>query len=117
MVAKSALFQLAKALEGLPVLGCLQGSPAAKAGVRYGDILLAVNGRRTRSFDEYIAAKSLRDDGMHVLLFRSGSEQPIELEYEPNRVAGDPAAILAELIAMRALPADFPDVEPGQLPG
>ena len=50
MIAKRTLFELAKTLDGLPVLGCLAGSPAALAGVRYGDILLSVNGQRTRAF-------------------------------------------------------------------
>lgn len=104
MIAKSQLFQLAKALDGLPVLGCLQGTPAALAGVRYGDILLSVNGRRTRSFGDYIEAKALRSDGMTVVIFRAGEEQPIELEYNSNRAPIDPAELLGELVAMRALP-------------
>ena len=104
MIAKNQLFQLAKALDGLPVLGCLQGTPAALAGVRYGDILLSVNGQRTRNFGEYIEAKALRNDGMAVVIFRSGVEQPIELEYQANRAPVDPLTVLADLAAMRALP-------------
>ncbi|HEX3770244.1 MAG TPA: PDZ domain-containing protein, partial [Polyangiaceae bacterium] len=105
--AKSALFQLAKTLDGMPVLGCLPGTPAALAGVRYGDILLSVNGQPTRTFGEYIEAKALRADGMTVVLFRQGVETPIELEYLPNREAVDPFALLAELAAMRILPSDI----------
>ena len=36
------------------VVGCLRGTPAALAGVGYGDILLSVNGRRTRNFADYL---------------------------------------------------------------
>ena len=49
MLPRKSLFALAKALEGLPVLGALEGTPAARAGVRYGDVLLEVNGVRTRT--------------------------------------------------------------------
>jgi S1-C subfamily serine protease len=115
MIARSALFQLAKALDGLPVLGCLQGTPAYVAGVRYGDVLLSVNGRRTRSFGDYVEAKALRTDGMSIVIFRSGVEQPVELEYRAEREpVTDPAELLAELAAMRVLPVDVTgDGNPG----
>ncbi|MBX3207309.1 MAG: hypothetical protein KF764_19840 [Labilithrix sp.] len=101
MIARKPLFDLAKALEGLPVLGALEGTPAARAGVRYGDILLSVNGMRTRTVMDYVEAKSLRDDGMEVVVFRAGEERVAELSYsEPGRAA-DPAAILAELVTLR----------------
>jgi len=106
LIAKSTLFQLAKTLDGLPVLGCLEGTPAALAGVRYGDILLSVNGQRTRSFGEYVEAKALRKDGMHVVIFRQGMEQPIELEYDMNREPVEPASLLAELATMRLISND-----------
>ncbi len=103
MVPKSTIFQLAKALDGIPVLGCLDGTPAAKAGVRYGDILLSVNGMRTRSFGDYVEAKALRLDGMTVVIFRSGVETPVELEYKSDRASINPATLLAELAGKRLL--------------
>jgi len=106
MIAKSMLFQLAKTLDGMPVLGCLPGTPAALAGVRYGDILLSVNGQRTRNFGDYVEAKSLRKDGMTVVLFRQGEEKPIEFEYQASRPDVDPFALLAELASMRVLATD-----------
>ncbi len=107
MIAKATLFQLAKALDGLPVLGCLEGTPAALAGVRYGDVLLSVNGHRTRSFADYLEAKALRKDGMQIVVFRQGEEQPVEFEYVANRGPVDPIALLAELASMRVLPGDI----------
>jgi S1-C subfamily serine protease len=100
------LFSLAKALGGLPILGCLRGTPAALAGVRYGDILLSVNGRPTRTFTDYIEAKGLRADGMSIVVFRSGEERPIAFEYDPNRTPVDPMDVLGELMEMRVLPTD-----------
>jgi S1-C subfamily serine protease len=104
MMSKRALSQLARALEGLPILGCLAGRPAARAGIQYGDVLLAVNGRRTRSFADYVEARELRSDGMHVVLFRNGEHCQLELTFEPGDARHDPAALLAELSAQRLDP-------------
>jgi S1-C subfamily serine protease len=106
MIAKSTLFQLAKALDGLPVIGCLKGTPAALAGVRYGDILLSVNGMRTKNFGDYLEAKALRSDGMSVVIFRAGVEEPVELSYDMNKPPSDPVSLLAELVTMRVLPGE-----------
>lgn len=107
MIARESLFELAKTLGGIPILGCLRGTPAALAGVRYGDILLSVNGRATRTFADYLEAKALREDGMSVVVFRAGEERTVAFEYNPNRTAADPASILAELVAMRIMPGEM----------
>lgn len=101
MIARTALFALAKALEGLPVLGALAGTPAARAGIRYGDILLSVNGMRTRTVTDYVTAKNLRSDGMAIIVFRSGSEQLAELAYDTSARPLNPAVLLAELASLR----------------
>ena len=111
MTPKRTLFQLAKTLGGLPVLGCLMGGPAASAGVRYGDVLLSVNGQKTRSFADYVEAKALRQDGMRVTIFRDGREVDLELAFDPHKAAMDPQAIIAEIVAMRALAGDGEDRE------
>jgi len=100
VIARKSLFALAKALEGIPVLGALEGTPAARAGVRYGDILISVNGRRTRTFGDYVEAKDLRKDGMQIVVFRAGEERLTELTYDESRKV-DPASLLAELVALR----------------
>ena len=100
MIAKSALLALARTLEGIPVLGTLGGTPAARAGIVYGDVLLEVNGRRTRNVIDYIEAKALRTDGMDVVIFRAGSERRESLVYDsPSAV--DPTALVAELMSLR----------------
>lgn len=105
MMSKRALSQLARVLEGLPILGCLEGRPAARAGIRYGDVLLAVNGRRTRTFLDYVEARDLRSDGMHVVVFRDGQHCTIELAFQPGDAPADPATMLAELSAQRLDPS------------
>ncbi len=100
MIPKRSVFALAKALDGIPVLGTLQGTPAAQAGIRYGDVLLSVNGMRTRNIFDYIEAKALRSDGMEIIVFRGGAEQTRELTYEAA-VHTDPAKLIAELVTLR----------------
>lgn len=107
MIARKSLFALAQVLEGLPVLGALDGTPAAKAGVRYGDILLSVNGMRTRTVADYVEAKNLRQDGMEVVVFRSGEERVADLSYDEHAERADPAAILAELVTLRLAGMDL----------
>jgi len=87
------------------VLGALQGTPAARAGIRYGDVLISVNGMRTRTVTDYVMAKDLRRDGMELVVFRAG-EQRIELAYEAERGSVDTAALLAELVTLRLAPDD-----------
>lgn len=112
MIPKKSLFALAKALEGLPVLGALEGTPAARAGVRYGDVLLSVNGKRTRTVMDYVEAKNLRKDGMNIVVFRSGEETLTELTYDAPAAPADTAALLAELISLRLADAgDLVDEE------
>jgi predicted metalloprotease with PDZ domain len=104
MIPRRSLFALAKALEGLPVLGALDGTPAARAGVRYGDVLISVNGMRTRTMGDYIEAKNLRNDGMSIVVFRAGNEQLADLAYDATAQPIDPAKLLAELLTLRVAP-------------
>jgi S1-C subfamily serine protease len=115
VISRKSLFALAKALEGLPILGALEGTPAARVGIRYGDVLLSVNGMRTRTVSDYVEAKNLRTEGMEVVVFRSGEERIAELSYDVPAKTLDTAAILAELVALRvaAGPDDGFDDESG----
>jgi S1-C subfamily serine protease len=107
MIAREALFALAKALEGIPVLGSLSGTPAARAGIRYGDVLLSVNGKRTRTVLDYVEAKGLRADGMEIVVFRTGTEKIHDLAFDERAAPIDPATILAELVTLRIAPDAF----------
>ena len=113
MIPKKSVFALAKALEGLPVLGALQGSPAERAGIRYGDVLISVNGTRTRTASDYIEAKGLRDGAMEVVIFRAGLESMLELRYDERGAVEDPASILAELVTLRIAPTENDGSGPG----
>ncbi len=97
MLSKAKLEQIAKVLEGIPVLGCLEGSPSERAGIRYGDVVLSVNGVKTSDMDLYLKARELRSDGAEIVVFRNGVEVVIELIFEspssvPTRPTGAPVA-------------------------
>jgi len=79
MIKRGDLQALARALHGLPVYGCLPGSPADRAGIRYGDVLLSVDGIATPSWDAYLAAREQSGPSIMVKLFRDGIEHDLEL--------------------------------------
>lgn len=91
--------QLAAALEGLPILGVLSTSPAALAGVRFGDVLLAVNGARVRSWADYIAATAAHREGMEVVVFRGGAERRLSLATRRTATPPDHLAIVLDMVA------------------
>ena len=82
MISKYTLTQLAEALGGLPVYGSLPGSPAELAGIRYGDVLLSVDGQLTPSWDAYLAARHTSGSVIVLRLFRDGQEFEISLKLD-----------------------------------
>jgi S1-C subfamily serine protease len=92
MMTTRQIDEIAVAVRGVPVRGCLPGSTAAKAGVRYGDIVLAVNGFPTPGLDEYRAARNVRRDGCELRLLRDGRELFV---FVPFRGPIDAFAVLA----------------------
>jgi S1-C subfamily serine protease len=85
-------------LNGIPVLGCRPGSPAACAGVQYGDILTAVNHVPTPDWGAYIEARARARGQMRVELFRAGETLVIEFELPTQAEPVDPATLLDEMI-------------------
>ena len=87
---------------GLAILGCLPGSPAAEAGLRYGDILLEVNGQPTPDWAAYVA--SARTQGtMAVRVFRGGAELHFRLPLSEEPQAPSPAGVLQRVLQSGAL--------------
>jgi S1-C subfamily serine protease len=81
MKSRAELGRMAVILQGIPVWGCLPGSPAHQAGIGYGDILLSVNGVRTKTMKAYVAARHLRDDGAEFVVFRDGAEVTVDFRF------------------------------------
>lgn len=110
MQSRRQLAQLAAALGGIPIWSCLPGSAAARLGVRYGDVIVSVNGRPTPNVDAYIEARNVRRDGLSVVVFRDGREHTLEVTLEP-RAAPLTRAQLArtaeQLAAARLVPNEL----------
>ena len=96
--------RLANRLNGVPVLGCRPGSPAAVAGVRYGDILMAVNDVPTPDWAAYIEARALNRGHMRVEVFRGGETLIFELTLAAPTEPVDPLQLLEELIESGGIP-------------
>lgn len=99
--------RLASRLGGIPVLGCQPGSPAERAGVRYGDVLLTVNGVPTPDWGAYLEVRRGLVGTMQIELFRDGETLQLELELDRASAPVDPARLLDELIERRTLPLEL----------
>jgi len=102
MRSRAELSRLALALGGLPVLGCLPGSPTARAGIRYGDVLLAIDGKRTATWDDFLEARGACGSAFTARIFRDGAEFNVHIQLRPTP-ASSPMQLLDELIAMRII--------------
>jgi hypothetical protein len=73
----------------MAVWGCLPGSAGREAGLRYGDVVLSVNGQRTGDAAAYLSARRLRSDGATIEVFRDGATHTVSLRFEPDRCVAD----------------------------
>jgi S1-C subfamily serine protease len=96
--------RMATRLKGVPVLGCRPGSPAARAGVQYGDVLMAVNGVPTPDWGAYVEARALDRGQMRVEVFRAGQTLVFEFALPALNEPVDPMTLLEELIESRMMP-------------
>jgi S1-C subfamily serine protease len=112
MLSRTQLNKLAESLQGIAVWGCLPGSLGQRAGVGYGDIVLSVNGVRTSNMDEYLQARTLRDDVIQLVVFRNGAEVSVEIELDPDRrrerTPDELTALALEVVAARLVPTEPP---------
>ena len=74
--APAALFaqldRLARILGGIPVWEVYADSGAAAAGVRFGDIILRVNGKETPTFEQFLAIGEANLSRLEFEVFRNG---------------------------------------------
>jgi S1-C subfamily serine protease len=83
-MSAAVLERIAKIYNGLPLLACLPDSPAARAGLRWGDIVLSVNGIPTPDAATFVRARKARSGGALVRFVREGCEHEVELSWEPR---------------------------------
>jgi S1-C subfamily serine protease len=71
---RNNLEKMAKIYDGIAIFGVEPGTTSHRAGVRAGDILIAVNGRRVRRLADYAGARQLRRETLELLVVRNGQE-------------------------------------------
>jgi S1-C subfamily serine protease len=64
--------RLARVLGGIPVWAVAPGSSARLAGVRFGDIILSVNGVPTPTFKDFLRAGRTHLMNLEFKVFRNG---------------------------------------------
>jgi carboxyl-terminal processing protease len=75
----------------LRVVSAREGSPAAKAGLRTGDFIRAIDNKPTRDMSAYEGARLLRGAAgskVALLVFRGNAADPHELTLVRERIAG-----------------------------
>ena len=81
--------EVARVYGGLAYLGSIRGSPAERARLRRGDVVLAVNGISTPDFVAFIHARAQRKGSATVRFVRDGVEREVDLVWDPARAASD----------------------------
>jgi S1-C subfamily serine protease len=102
MFDRATTERIAEIYEGVPVLGLLPGSPAERAGVRTGDVVLEVNGTRTRTLEAFIDAKGWNKGVMVVRVVRGGQELELVLEEADYDAPTTPAGVASLVTASGA---------------
>jgi S1-C subfamily serine protease len=68
------LERIAEIYGGIAIFSVDIGSTTHRAGVRAGDVLIAVNGRRVRRLAEYASARKLQEELLELVVVRDGRE-------------------------------------------
>ena len=92
MMQRKKLEEIAAAVQGVPVWGCLPGSTAAEAGVRYGDIVLSLNGVATDSFEAFLCAHDTNSGELAIEVFRDGARLAFTMSVPRRRAQKAPPA-------------------------
>lgn len=69
-----------KFVNGIAILGALPGSPAEQCGLKYGDLLLSINGKSMSSVEDFLAARSAADGTMDLLVRRGNHVMEFSLD-------------------------------------
>jgi predicted metalloprotease with PDZ domain len=74
MSFRANLERIAEIYGGIAIFSVDKGSTTHRAGVRAGDVLVAVNGRRVRRLADYAAARKLQQELLELVVVREGRE-------------------------------------------
>lgn len=83
---------IANILGGVPILGVVPGSAAEHSGLRYGDIVVSLNGVTTDTFEAFLGAHDLTRGGeLSVEVFRDGLRLSLTMSVPPRKRENAPA--------------------------
>lgn len=105
MSEQGAHQKIADAYNGILVLGALPGSPAAELGLRYGDVLLSVNGMRTQVVEDFLKARSLDPKTMRLEVVRGGQTVCVELDISERTLSKSLQQVTEHLMSSSTTPS------------
>lgn len=88
---------IAEEPRGFIVKRVIEGTPAFRAAVREGDVIIGIDGRPTAKLVLDDAARHIRGQigsFVELTLFRSGAEQPLRIKLQREVLPQPPALIL-----------------------
>ncbi len=72
MSVLAEIARVARLLRGIPVWEVFPDSAAEHAGIRFGDVILSVNGVPTPTFQKFLAAGADHLESLEFEVFRNG---------------------------------------------
>lgn|SRR5689334_19622443 len=90
LIKISDVVAMAKIYGGLVYLGSIRNSPAERARLRRGDIVLSVNGIPTPDLLSFLNARQTREGGATVRYVRDGVEREVELVWDTKGLPSRP---------------------------
>ena len=113
MLNPDRLEHLAAILKGVPIWGALPGSPAARAGLRYGDVLLAFDTVRTETLGDFLRAHERSGRQWVLRVFRDGEERILSFDVPRASLLPEPEEVLARINRARLMPGGGESHAPG----
>lgn len=77
--------------KGLKIVDLIDGSHAARAGIKPGDILLSIDGKEINGLDDFVEVVNLRKEGLSsqvCVIERDGEEMTISMLVGPSGSSG-----------------------------
>ena len=90
MSFRKNLERIAEIYGGIAIFSVDDGSITHRAGVRSGDVLVEVNGRRVKKLVEYAAARKLRKDLLELVVMRDGRMLRLSAGQQASASANEP---------------------------
>jgi S1-C subfamily serine protease len=89
---RNNLERIAEIYGGIAIFSVDPGSATHRAGVRAGDVLVSVNGRRVRRLSEYATARGLRKEVLELVVVREGRTLTLWAGIHATQAAQQPPA-------------------------